>query len=89
MVNNAGVGLEANDPHPIWDFPEEMWDTTLRINLKGTFLGCKYASRQMMKQEPGPSGDRGWIVNMGSTLGQIAAPQVGECLHIAFLIPVP
>lgn len=78
MVNNAGVGLEADNPHPIWDFPEDMWDTTLRVNLKGAFLGCKYAARQMMKQEPGPSGDRGWIVNMGSTLGQVAAPNVGK-----------
>lgn len=39
---------------------------TQRTNLKGVFLGCKYASAQMRTQQPHQNGDRGWIVNIGS-----------------------
>ncbi|KAK4976574.1 hypothetical protein LTR66_010816 [Elasticomyces elasticus] len=69
MVNNAGItaegalGREAGD-QPIWNVAEDTWDRTMRVNAKGVFLGCKWASRQMVKQEPGPSGDRGWIINI-------------------------
>jgi len=73
MVNNAGLGLEAQDPkYSIWDFPEDWWDKTMSINAKGVFLGCKFASAQMIKQEQHPSGDRGWIINIGSVLGLVA-----------------
>lgn len=39
------------------------------VNVKGVFLGIKYAAGQMMKQEPGPTGDRGWIINISSIYG--------------------
>lgn len=41
------------------------------VNARGVFLGMKYAITQMMKQEPRPSGERGWIVNMGSIASQV------------------
>ncbi|KAF2010312.1 putative short chain type dehydrogenase [Aaosphaeria arxii CBS 175.79] len=69
MVNNAGIGIEGSDPRPIWDYPEEYWDKTQAVNLRGVFLGTKYAALQMRKQEPHANGDRGWIVNLGSVLG--------------------
>ena len=50
----------------IHETPEENWDRAMRINLKSMFLGCKYATGQMLKQEPHVSGDRGWIINMAS-----------------------
>lgn len=34
----------------------------------------KYAVTQMMKQDPLPSGERGWIVNIASIGGQIGLP---------------
>ncbi|KAF2187953.1 short-chain dehydrogenase/reductase-like protein [Zopfia rhizophila CBS 207.26] len=74
MVNNAGIAIEATDPRPVWDYPEENWDKTMAVNLKGVFLGCKYASRQMKSQEPHPNGDRGWIINLSSVLGLGGTP---------------
>lgn len=41
----------------------------LAVNLRGVFLGTKYAARQMKDQEPDASGDRGFIINVASILG--------------------
>lgn len=71
MVNNAGISLEGRDPRPVWDCPVETWETTNAINSSGVFFGTKYASAQMVKQEPHSSGDRGWIINTASVLGLV------------------
>ncbi|KAF2472935.1 putative short chain type dehydrogenase [Lindgomyces ingoldianus] len=75
IVNNAGIALEPQNPSPVWDYPEDWFDKTLAVNLKGVFLGCKYASKQMMGQDPGPNGDRGWIINLASVLGLGGTPK--------------
>jgi NAD(P)-dependent dehydrogenase (short-subunit alcohol dehydrogenase family) len=72
MVNNAGVGLEARRPALCHLTDEDVWDITMNINAKSVFLGCKYATAQMLQQEPHCSGDRGWIINMSSIMGIIA-----------------
>jgi NAD(P)-dependent dehydrogenase (short-subunit alcohol dehydrogenase family) len=59
--NNAGV--EGNWI-PIVDQPEEDWDYTVNINLKGVWLCLKYELRQMLRQ-----GQGGSIVNMASVAG--------------------
>jgi NAD(P)-dependent dehydrogenase (short-subunit alcohol dehydrogenase family) len=41
LYNNAGVWLATDGPAP--DLDEETWDRIIAVNLKGTFLGCKYA----------------------------------------------
>lgn len=69
MVNNAGVGLLKSVP--VWDVEEATWDSQQEVNAKSVFLGCKYASKQMISQEPGVSGDRGWIVNTASIVGLV------------------
>jgi NAD(P)-dependent dehydrogenase (short-subunit alcohol dehydrogenase family) len=69
MINNAGVALESSNPKPIWDFSQEVWDKDIAVNSTGVFLGCKYASAQMIKQQPLPCGDRGWILNIASIFG--------------------
>ncbi|KAF2649026.1 NAD(P)-binding protein [Lophiostoma macrostomum CBS 122681] len=74
LFNNAGISPEAADPRPVWDYPESYFDSTLAVNLKGVFLGTKYAALQMKSQSPGPSGDRGWIVNTASVLGLNGTP---------------
>jgi NAD(P)-dependent dehydrogenase (short-subunit alcohol dehydrogenase family) len=72
MVNNAGISLEAGQPpQKIHETSEARWDTTMAVNVKSVFLGCKYATAQMLKQEAPPSGDRGWIINMSSIFGLI------------------
>ncbi len=63
--NNAGI--EGNWV-PIVDQPEEDWDRTIDINLKGVWLCLKYEIRQMLKQ-----GGGGAIVNMSSVAGLIGS----------------
>lgn len=64
------MSLEAGRPLVrIHETSEEVFDTTMAVNTKSVFLGCKYATAQMLKQDLLPSGDRGWIVNMCSIYG--------------------
>lgn len=73
MVNNAGLAVEGKKPLPVWDCEVETFDKTNIINSRGVFLGVKYASKQMVSQKPHPSGDRGWIINLASIFGLVAA----------------
>ena len=41
------------------------------VNLRSVYLGCKYACAQFLRQDLGPSGHRGWIVNTSSILGVV------------------
>ncbi|MBF2754519.1 MAG: SDR family oxidoreductase [Gammaproteobacteria bacterium AqS3] len=56
-VNNAGVGYLMK---PIVEMSVQEWDTVLDVNLRGAFLGIKYAGAQMQKQGAGS------IINIGS-----------------------
>ncbi|KAH6687429.1 hypothetical protein F5X68DRAFT_152999 [Plectosphaerella plurivora] len=72
LVNNAGVSFESYDklgPKPITDTDDDVFDKTIAINTRSVFLGCKYAIRQFLRQDPGPSGSRGWIINTASVFG--------------------
>jgi len=57
LVNNAGVYITGNTS----DLPEETWDKTMNINLKGCFL-CSQAALKYMKK--GAS-----IINISSVAG--------------------
>lgn len=73
MVNNAGIGV--TEPQPIWDIKPEAWNKMQAINSTGVFFGIKYASKQMIKQEPYTGSDRGWIINAASVnamMGQLS-----------------
>ncbi|MDP6707016.1 MAG: SDR family NAD(P)-dependent oxidoreductase [Alphaproteobacteria bacterium] len=70
MVNNAAVFLGK----PLLETSEDEWDRVLAVNLKGVFLGCKAAVRQMIGQEPRAEA-RGRIVNISSQHGMISAPE--------------
>ncbi|WNC72131.1 SDR family NAD(P)-dependent oxidoreductase [Thalassotalea psychrophila] len=63
-VNNAGVGYLMK---PILDMDVSEWDTVLNVNLRGTFLGIKFAAEQMVKQ-----GNGGKIINIGSQASKSA-----------------
>jgi len=63
--NNAGI---EGAWIPIVDQPEEDWDRTININLKGVWLCLKYEIRQMLKQ-----GGGGAICNMSSVAGWIGS----------------
>jgi NAD(P)-dependent dehydrogenase (short-subunit alcohol dehydrogenase family) len=68
FVNNAGVALGTV---PIVDVTESDLQTTLDINLKGTFLGTQAAARRMIKQGRG-----GRIINISSQAGKSGWPQL-------------
>jgi NAD(P)-dependent dehydrogenase (short-subunit alcohol dehydrogenase family) len=83
MVNNAGIAPEVNDiaAQPgglrVHETLTETFDRTMNINVRGVFLGCKYAIVQFLAQEPlavNSRGDatRGWIVNVASLAGLVA-----------------
>jgi NAD(P)-dependent dehydrogenase (short-subunit alcohol dehydrogenase family) len=63
--NNAGVEGKWT---PIVEQAEADWDTTIDINLKGTWLCLKYEMQQMLKQ-----GRPGAIVNNSSVAGFIGS----------------
>jgi NAD(P)-dependent dehydrogenase (short-subunit alcohol dehydrogenase family) len=62
LYNNAGVYLRGKDG-PVTRVPEDIWDTTLDINLKGMYLCCKFAIPEMIKAGGGA------IVNTASAAG--------------------
>lgn len=80
MVNNAGIAVEMGEhgSRPVWDVDEAAFEKTMQVNVKGVFLGIKYASRQMKDQEPHASGDRGWIINLSSVYGLVGGPAACE-----------
>jgi NAD(P)-dependent dehydrogenase (short-subunit alcohol dehydrogenase family) len=60
MFNNAGVG---NSEVLSVDLSEDEWDRVIDINLKGVFLGIKYAVPELIKAGGGA------IINTSSLLG--------------------
>ena len=85
MVNNAGIAVESGEhgSRPVWEFEESAFEKTMEVNIKGVFLGTKFATRQMKDQEPHANGDRGWVINLASVYGLGGAP--GTCeLHSLF-----
>jgi NAD(P)-dependent dehydrogenase (short-subunit alcohol dehydrogenase family) len=53
--NNAGIGPDVKRVPlvNVVDFPEDLWDRTIDINLKGVFLCMKHELKQMLKQKYG------------------------------------
>lgn len=72
LVNNAGVisAGPAGAPQDPENASLESWHAVHRINLDGTFLGCKYAIRAMRAT------GRGSIINISSRAGMIGVPQM-------------
>ncbi len=66
LFNNAAVQIMAK----LVDTTEETWDRIHSVNLKGFFLGCKYAIPAMIRAGGGS------IVNMSSGLGLVGDPDL-------------
>lgn len=78
MVNSAGIAPEIAQSQPIWATSKSTWDSTIDVNLTGLFKCCQAATAQMLKQDPLPSGSRGWVVNLSSIYGQTAKAGSGK-----------
>jgi NAD(P)-dependent dehydrogenase (short-subunit alcohol dehydrogenase family) len=70
LVNNAGItGLEHGPvPHDPEHASLDDWHAVHRVNLDGTFLGCKYAIRAMRSRGTGS------IINVSSRSGLVGIP---------------
>lgn len=60
LINNAGVVIKAN----FVEMPEDVWDKTLDINLKGMFNMCRFVVPLMLEQ------GEGRIINVSSLAGR-------------------
>jgi glucose 1-dehydrogenase len=71
LVNNAVLA----GPHskPLVDTSEGDWDAMMAVNLRGPFLLCRAAVRQMLTQQP-EQRVRGRIVNITSQHGMVGVP---------------
>jgi 3-oxoacyl-[acyl-carrier protein] reductase len=65
LVNNAGLAHYA----PIGDYPIEDFDRLMAVNVRGPFLACRQAARQMA--------DGGAIINITSTVTRVMLPNYG------------
>jgi NAD(P)-dependent dehydrogenase (short-subunit alcohol dehydrogenase family) len=60
LVNNAGLGGSM----PFLQVPEDEWDKTLNVNLKGYFLTTQAIGKYMFEAKAGR------VINISSTMGQ-------------------
>ena len=70
LYNNAGVFPERDGS--VTETPDEVWDLTIGINLKGVYLGCRYGIPAMIESGGGA------IVNVASFVALMGAatPQI-------------
>ena len=63
LFNNAGIEGKKG---LLWETREDDWNRVMDVNLKGVYLGCKYAIPHMQKT-------RGSIINMASEMGLVGS----------------
>jgi len=59
LVNNAGLGIA----YPLINYPDDLWDKLININLKSAYLCSKRAAEYMIKKKWGR------IINITSIAG--------------------
>jgi NAD(P)-dependent dehydrogenase (short-subunit alcohol dehydrogenase family) len=64
LFNNAGVGILSDGPVPVHETTDAIFDRTLAVNLRGTFLACRSVLPHMMAKG-------GAIVNAASIFGLV------------------
>ena len=71
VFNNAGVFHPKDES--VTDTPEEIWDFVIDVNLKGVFLGCKYAVPALLRAGGGSIvNTASFVAVMGAAVPQIA-----------------
>jgi NAD(P)-dependent dehydrogenase (short-subunit alcohol dehydrogenase family) len=71
LVNNAV--LAGHHSRPLLDTEDADFDAIMAVNLRGPFMLCRAAIRQMLTQ-PAHGDARGRIVNITSQHGMVGAP---------------
>jgi 3-oxoacyl-[acyl-carrier protein] reductase len=72
LINNAGYSHKGT---LMWNLSEEDFDGVFNVNVKGVFLGCKYAAPHMIEQR------KGVIINTASV--GATAPRPGMTAYNA------
>jgi len=75
VLNVAGISGRSYGDGPLHECTLAGWDTVLGTNARSAFLVCRAAVRLLLRQGPGPSGQRGAIVNVSSVLADYPAPR--------------
>ncbi|KAI1272672.1 hypothetical protein F5Y07DRAFT_287036 [Xylaria sp. FL0933] len=72
IFNNAGI-MHARDDDAV-STPEEIWDLTMSINVKGVWYGCKHAVQSLRRHNK----PKGSIINTASVVALVgsATPQL-------------
>jgi NAD(P)-dependent dehydrogenase (short-subunit alcohol dehydrogenase family) len=65
LLTAAGI----NKTSPITELPVEDWDAVMDANVRGSWLTCRAAGRQMLQQ-----GDGGRVILVSSTRGKLGHP---------------
>ena len=81
LVNCAGIGPGAAVVGKTGPVDLDWFETTVRVNLTGTFNMIRLAAADMMAMEPDAEGERGVIVNTGSTSAYEG--QIGQTAYAA------
>lgn len=75
LVNNAAINDMVEDPKSSLElskfenYPLELWEKSIKVNLTGTFLCCQLFGKKMVEQ------GRGSVINIASTYGLVAPDQ--------------
>ena len=81
LVNCAGIGPGAAVVGRTGPVDLDWFEATVRVNLTGTFNMIRLAAADMMQQEPNGEGERGVIINTGSTSAYEG--QIGQTAYAA------
>ncbi len=87
LVNCAGIALgaktvsRAKDRDGVREFPLELFDKVVQVNLVGTFRCIVKAASGMMSLDRQPNGERGVIINTASIAAQDG--QMGQAAYSA------
>ena len=69
LFSNAG---HSGTTRPVIDYPEEVFDRVMAVNVRGSFLACKYSLPQM--------NDGGSIIITSSIMGVTSSPN--SCAYV-------
>jgi len=75
LVNNAAINdmfenpTTASELSMFENYPLELWQNSIDVNITGTFLCCQLLGTEMAKQK------KGSIINIASTYGMVAPDQ--------------
>ena len=75
LINNAGINVGMKQRGPIHEFPDEMWQKIIQVDLDGVYYTSKAVLQYMTPRSYGK------IINIGSIVG--AVPLRNQCAFAA------